>query len=172
MRNDKDQRSGLSLWHLLAGFGWGIIACALISMCAGCKTRERVVTVPEIHTEHHWHTDSVFQRDSIHHETVTTIMQLDSAAMAEYGIRLQAAGQAWLIRTSELEQRMAEKKEATANRDTVHDSISVPVPYPVEKEVVKPLTWWQRTRIHAGEVMLIFIVAAAGYGLVRLRKFL
>ena len=42
----------------------------------------------------------------------------------------------------------------------VHDTIyqsrvdSVPMPYPVPEYMEKPLTWWQKTRIHCGEALL------------------
>ena len=76
-----------------------------VVVLASCKTTERVVTVPEVHDYHHWHTDSVKQTDSVIVEKETVVMQLDSAAMAAYGIRLEAAQQAWLVKTSELGNR-------------------------------------------------------------------
>lgn len=40
---------------------------------------------------------------------------------------------------------------------------SVPVPYPVVKEVEKELTWWQKLRIHVGDVMLIALLGGVVY---------
>ena len=137
----------------------GLAFCALMGSC----TTERVVTVPQQHTEHHWHTDSVHQTDSIIKETTTTIMQLDSAAMAVYGIRLQAAERAWLVRTAELERHIARMEALSAVRDTVRDTVTVVVtaePRPAEKET---LTWWQQTRIHLANIILYVLAIVAIY---------
>ena len=146
-----------------------IIILAAVAMLAGCRTT-KYVTVPEHHTEHHWHTDSVKERDSVHIERETTIRELDSAAMAQYGIRLKAAERAWLVQSREMERRMRELEHQVATRDTIHDSIPNPYPVYVEKEVAKKLTWWQRARIHMGELLLALIAAAAGFGLWRLKR--
>ena len=129
----------------------GLIACALITLCSSCTTT-KYVPVQQQHTEHHWHTDSVKERDSVHTENTTIIREVDSAAMAKYGIQMQANQRAWLVLQREMEQRLRELENMTATRDTIRDSI----PYPVEvtKEVPAPLTWWQQTRIHVGGVVI------------------
>jgi hypothetical protein len=131
----------------------GLALCALFGSC----TTTKYVPVTEQHTEHHWHTDSVKERDSIHTENTTIIREVDSAAMAKYGIQMQANQRAWLVLQREMEQRMRELEHMTATHDTIHDSI--PAPYPVEKivEVDKPLTWWQKTLMWLG-VALIGII--------------
>lgn len=137
----------------------GLAFCALMGSC----TTERVVTVPQQHTEHHWHTDSVHTTDSLIKETTTTIMQLDSTAMAAYGIRLQAAERAWLVRTAELERQIARMEALSAVRDTVRDTVTVVVtaePRPAEKET---LTWWQQTRIHLANIILYVLAIVAIY---------
>lgn len=40
---------------------------------------------------------------------------------------------------------------------------TIPQPYPYEVEVPAQLSWWQKTRIHIGEVTLIALLALAGY---------
>ena len=146
-----------------------IIMFAVVVL-ASCKTTERVVTVPEVHDYHHWHTDSVKQTDSVIVEKETVVMQLDSAAMAAYGIRLDAAQQAWLVKTSELERALNSITKTVT--DTVHERDSIPVPYPVEviKEVPRELTWWQKTRMHGGEALLGLLGICGIYGLWRIRK--
>lgn len=145
-----------------------IIIMVCLTMC-GCKQVEYVPVV-QTNTEHHWHTDSVKEKDSTYHEKTTTIMQLDSAAMAKYGIQLKAAERAWLVKTEEL-QRQIERLEAMSfQRDSVQDSI--PKPYPVEviKEVPAELSWWQRLRLWLGNIFLLAILAVGGYGAFRLWK--
>ena len=125
-----------------------LLICALFGSC----TTTNYVPVTQQHTEHHWHTDSVKERDSVHTERSTIIRELDSAAMAQYGIQLRNAERAWLVQSREMENRLRELEHMTASRDTVRDSI----PYPVEvtKEVPAKLTWWQQTRLHLANILL------------------
>ena len=125
-----------------------------------CKTE--YIPVETSHTEHHWHTDSIKEVDSVIHERHTTIMQLDSAAMAQYGIRLKNAERAWLVKSWELERQIENLQRLTAIRDTVRDTIQVP--YPVEKKLSK----WQQTKVDwggwailAADVMIILFFVFA-----------
>ena len=130
----------------------GLALCALLSGC----TTTKYVPVQQQHTEHHWHTDSVKERDSIHTENTTIIREVDSAAMAKYGIQMQANQRAWLVLQREMEQRLRELEHMTATHDTIRDSI----PYPVEvvKEVPAKLTWWQQTRLHLANILLYLLL--------------
>ena len=142
-----------------------LLSFAAIMMCGlmmSCKTVE-YVEMPSQHTEHHWHTDSVVKTDSVIHEKETTIMQLDSAAMAQYGITLKAAERAWLVRTTEMERQIQQLMQLYQQKDSVHDTI----PYPVEvvKEVPVDLTWWQQTRLHMANIvlwLLLFVAVVCG----------
>lgn len=107
-----------------------------------CKTE--YIPVETSHTEHHWHTDSIIQKDSVVKERMTTVMQLDSAAMAKYGIQLKNAERAWLVKSWELERQIENLQRLTAIRDTIRDTIQVP--YPVEKKLSK----WQQTKVDWG----------------------
>ena len=128
-----------------------IITCVLMAILSSCTTT-KYVPVTETRTEHHWHTDTVRQRDSTHTERETIIREVDSAAMAKYGIQMQANQRAWLVLQREKENRLLELEHMTAQRDTVRDSI--PVPYPVVKMVEKPLSWWERLRLNIFNVLL------------------
>lgn len=162
--DEKDKDVKFIGWLTLA-----LLALILITQLSGCKQIE-YVTVPEIHEIHHNHTDSVFQRDSVVKETLTTVMQLDSAAMAEYGIQLKNAEKAWMVRTKELERQIQQLKEL--RNDSIHEVDTVCQPYPVEviKEVPAELSWWQKTRIYAGNFLLIVLFVAALYGAWKLYK--
>lgn len=143
---------------------WAIVVFVCLfgigSLFVGCKSVE-YVPVESSHTEHHWHTDSVIQRDSVVKESMTTVMQLDSAAMAKYGIQLKNAERAWLVKSWELERQIEALQRLTAERDTVHDSI--PVPYPVEKRLTK----WQQAKVDWGGwallVLIVLVVIAIYY---------
>lgn len=128
-----------------------IITCVLMAILSSCTTT-KYVPVTETRTEHHWHTDTVRQRDSTHTERETIIREVDSAAMAKYGIQMERNQRAWLVLQREMENRLLELEHMTAQRDTVRDS--VPVPYPVVKMVEKPLSWWERLRLNIFNVLL------------------
>ena len=133
------------------------IMVALWFLCS-CTTT-RYVTVPEVHEQHHWHTDSVHKTDSVIHEKQTTIRELDSAAMAKYGIQIRQNEKAWLVMSNELRREIERLEAMCADRDTVRDSI--PKPYPVEviKEVPRQKTWLERAVFFAGliSIMILFL---------------
>lgn len=135
---------------------WSVVAIILMliigALCSGCES-VRYITVPEVHEEHHWHTDSVIQHDSTYHETTTTIMQLDSAAMAAYGIRLQKAERAWLVKTQEMERIIQELMAKSERKDTVHDSI----PYPVKEIVIQEPAWVIKGRKYLANFVICLI---------------
>lgn len=147
----------------------GIVCALLLGLLTGCTTT-KVVEVEKVHDVHHHHTDSVIQHDSIHTENVTTIMQLDSAAMAQYGIQLKSAERAWLVKTKELEYQLQRLMEMSATKDSVHDSI--PVPYPVERLVEKQLSWWQKTQMYAGDALLLALIVGAGIWILKKKTIL
>ena len=137
-----------------------ILTMGIAMFMLSCKTE--YIPVETSHTEHHWHTDSIIQKDSVVKESMTTVMQLDSAAMAQYGIQLKNAERAWLVKSWELERQIENLQRLTAIRDTVRDTIQVP--YPVEKKLSK----WQQTKVDwggwailAADVMIILFFVFA-----------
>ena len=143
------------LWRLLMMVvGFTVLLC-VITMLGGCKPMQKVVTVPEVHEQHHWHTDSVIKHDSVFRDRKTVIRELDSAKMAQYGIQLKQAERAWLVETNELRREVERLSAMSANRDTVRDSI--PKPYPVYVE--KQLTWYQNAKLKFSEIVIgIFFI--------------
>ena len=151
---------------------WLFVILLAVGWLTSCTTT-RVVPVPEVHEQHHWHTDSVIKRDSVIHDRQTTIRELDSAAMAQYGIQLKQNEKAWMVSVAELRREVERLESMTADRDTVRDSI--PVPYPVEKIVPAELSWWQQARIHMANILLyglviVGIILLGKWHLKKLRK--
>lgn len=146
----EEERIKAGCLHVAAIIATAMVAMLLCALFGSCTTT-KYVPVTETRTEYHWHTDTVKERDSTHTERETIIRELDSAAMARYGIQMESNQRAWLVLQREMENRLRELEHMTAQRDTVHDSI--PVPYPVEKQVPAQLTWWQQTRIHIGGIV-------------------
>ena len=132
-------------------FWLSIAMMAMMYLCS-CTTT-RMVTVPEVHEVHHHHTDSVFKRDSVIDHKTTTIRELDSAAMAQYGIKLERAERAWLIQTDRLQRELSELTEAKS--DTVIQRDSVPYPVEVVKEVPRQKSWFERTMFSVGIIALM-----------------
>ena len=130
-----------------------IALAAAVVLLAGCKTKERVVSVEHQKTDTLWQTQ--VQRDSIY--------IIDSTYIYEWtdGDTVRITRDRWKTRYVE-----------RVKRDTVYRSKTdtVSVAYETVREVAKPLTWWQRTRLHMGEALLALIAAAAGFGLWRLKK--
>jgi hypothetical protein len=151
-----EMRLALLIYRIAKWAVFGLIAAILIGALCSCSTQQKIVPVPEIHENHHWHTDTVHKTDSIIRETQTTIMQLDSAAMAKYGIQLKSAERAWLIKTAELQRQIERLEAMSIQKDSVHDSI----PYPVEviKEVPAELSWWQGLLVRLGFCSLGIVI--------------
>jgi len=145
-----------------------ILAVLLLLAFSGCTTT-RYVPVEQHHTEHHWHTDSVKERDSAHTEKNTVIRELDSAAMAKYGIQMERNQKAWLVLQREMEARMRDLERMTATKDTIHDSIPIPYPVEVTKEVPRERSTVEWVLIAVGILSLMILIL---YVANKIRRFL
>lgn len=121
-----------------------VILVALLM--AGCKTKERVVTVEKVRNDTTYITkhqrDSVWLHDSIH--------------VTEKGDT---------IRIERWHTKYIEKATHDTLYQATHDTI--PQPYPVEKLVERELSWWQQTRMHLGEALLALAGIAVAVFVVR-----
>lgn len=141
-----------AIWLIILYAAMILFACIMDS----CRS-ERVVTVPEYHTLLAHQHDTLIQRDTIEQAQMTIVRQLDSASMAEYGIRLEKAERAWLIQTDALRREVSELRQHRADTVTVRDSIPYPVEVPVIKEVEKPPNRWQRLSMRVGNTVLLLL---------------
>ena len=132
------------------GCGWSLIAflflLAAVLILGSCTTT-RYVTVPEIHT------DTLIQT-TVRHDSV---MSHDSIYHMEKGDTI-----------------LIEKWHTKYRERLVHDTLyqhrvdTIAKPYPVPEYVEKKLSWWQRLRLHLGNIMLVLIGAAVLYAAARL----
>lgn len=129
----------------------------VIGFFCSCQT-PKVVTVPEVHHEYHHTTDTIRERDSVTTERITTIRELDSTAMANYGIRLRNAERAWLVETNELKTHIAELERLRQELQAHQDSVPYPVPIEVPVEVPAQLTMWQNIQMWAGRAAIFATV--------------
>lgn len=143
-----------------------IVFICVCMLMASCKTK--VVTVPEVHE--HWHhtTDTIQRTDSVIDHQTTVVREVDSATMAKFGIELNGMQRAWLVETERLQRELSELRESRT--DTIIERDSIPVPYPVEKEVPAELTKWQKVKMGAGSVAMIGAGIALVFGMLKLRK--
>ena len=114
----------------------------LCAMCSSCTTTE-YVTVEKVRT------DTLIQTKVLH----DSIYINDSTVVTEKGDT---------VRIEKWHTKYIEKQ--------VHDTTyvsktdTVPVPYPVTKEVPAELTWWQQTRLHLANIMLwLLLIVGAGW---------
>ncbi len=130
MKQKPDQPDRLTLWHILAGFGWGIFVCLLLSLLTGCKTVQ-YIPVETVRTDTTYITKQ--QRDSI--------MLHDSIYIHEY----QRGDTIYRDRI-----QFRDRWRDRWRTDTIYRSRtdSIAVPYPVEK----PLTRWQRFCLDYGKM--------------------
>ena len=167
MREDRDyydkklQRSGPTMKICFYCF-LGIVVAFILAAFTSCKTK--YVPVVETHTEHHWHTDSVHQTDSVINQETTLIKEVDSATMAKYGIQLKNMERAWLIQNDKLQREISRLESMKS--DTVHKVDSVPKI--VIKEVEKKQSLTQRISTFFADAIIGVIIFVLVFMVIRL----
>jgi hypothetical protein len=150
--NEDDKRllvTGGCLSHVIAWIVGFLLAVWLLGSC----TTTKYVTVPELHTDTLMVTqhsrDSIYVHDSIwvnQWQAGDTIYRERTKWRTQYVERL--------------------------SHDTIYKSRtdSVPQPYPVIKEVPAELSWWQRVRLHTGDLALAVLGILTLLAIARWRK--
>ena len=128
-----------------------LLFAAVGMLLIGCTTTKHV---PVVETK----TDTVYQvrqqRDSVWlHDSVFVNQWRDGDTVFQVRDRWHT--------------QYVEKLRVDTFREVIFDSI--PQPYPVTEYVAKPLSWWQKTRMHAGEAAMLMLLASGAY-LVLMRK--
>jgi hypothetical protein len=138
---------------LTACYLLGIITALLLGLLLmGCTTT-KYVTVPEVHEHWHHSTDTIHQTDSIIDHQTTTIREVDSATMAQYGIQMKNMQRAWLIETNRLQRELSELRQTRA--DTIHERDSIPYPVEVVREVPRKRSTMEWGLLTIGAIALI-----------------
>lgn len=126
-----------------------IIIAFIIGSLTSCTTTE-YVTVEKVRVDTTYITQH--QRDSI--------WLHDSIMVSEKGDT---------IKIEKWHTKYVEKQVHDTLIQATHDTI--PQPYPVIKEVEKKLSWWQKTEINAGRMLLLGIFISLIYFVVRNKLF-
>ena len=139
MYDDFDpERDRQDVGHLIVGFIIGLWALFLMTMCSSCTTT-KYVTVPE------YHTDTLIQ----------TKVQKDSIWLHDSTF-IREKGDTVLIERWHTQYKWREL------HDTTYVSKTDSIPYPeVTKEVPAKLTWWQQTRLHLANILLMALALCA-----------
>ena len=149
-----------------------VIAILFVLLCVSLGScSPKVITVPEYHKEYVNRTDTFLRVDSVVHNTNTIIREAnkgDSLMLAKYGVKLKENERLLLFLQNELEK--ATQNQLEVRTDTFIKTDSIPIPYPVEKKVPAELSWWQKLRMHMGDMMIMLLIAALLYGLYRIKK--
>ena len=125
-----------------------LLFCALLSGC----TTTKYITVPVSHTDTLIITKQ--QRDSIYLK--------DSTHVSE-----QQRGDTIILKITKFLTKYHDREV----HDTLYQSRTdtVPMPYPVPEYVEKQLSWWQKTRLRMGEILMGLIGLIAIIGLIKLK---
>lgn len=144
-----------------------IIQALLLLTAMGSCTTTKYVTVPEVHEHWHHSTDTIHKTDSIIDHQTTTIREVDSATMAQYGIQLKDMQRAWLIETNRLQRELSDIRQS--HTDTIHERDSIPYPVEVAKEVPAQPSWWQRFLMFVGGITSSLLIIVAVWWFVKKR---
>lgn len=151
-KSNNMENENFELNRLMNRVGWVLAVCIAVlialSLLSSCTTT-KYVEVEKVRTDTtyitKWQRDSIYLKDSTH--------------VSEKGdtVRIEHWHTEWRDRW---------------NRDTVYQAThdTIPQPYPVPEYVEKELSWWQRTQMYAGDVMLVVLLVLLGYGVFRLRR--
>lgn len=159
----KERSAYIGCFYSLVGIVLLLVAVLVVGACRSVK----YVPVVEKHTEYVSHTDSMIYRDTLEIREQTIIREVDSATMAKYGIELKNMQRAWLIQSDRIQKQISELLKA--KKDTIEKKDTIPIPYQVEVEVPAQLSWWQKTRMHIGEITIIALLVLLGSWIVRIK---
>ncbi len=146
-----------------------LIVLAILSSIVGCSTPKTVyVPLPVTDSISESHHDRTTERDSVIKEKTVIVQVADSgllAQLAAMGLQVDESKQYIMVLQKELERKISEL--SSSKSDTAIRYKEVPVPYPVEKLVEKPLTKWQKFQMKGFWWLSVGLI---GYVLFRTRK--
>lgn len=134
---------------------------AAVILLSGCKQIKYVPVYTTDSTATN-HTDREREVDSVIVERNTIVKEADSALLAQLaamGFKIDNYENVLFVLQSELRQKIRELESVKTDTVTVYRE--KPVPYPVEKEVKKPLTKWQKWCMSFGKIAMVLCAIGA-----------
>ena len=135
----RDEKQKLNMRQVMIGLLLGLVACALITMFAGCTTTKYVETV---------RTDTVWQNHTVH----DSIHVKDSVWVEKWtqGDTVYVVKDRW---KTEWRERLKTDTVYIAKHDTVRIEA-------VPRHTDDDLSWWQQAKMRVG-ALVIFLMAIA-----------
>lgn len=175
---DRDSKRGF----LRSAVGWIIafVILFILGALSSCRSTRTVIVEARDSTSTHVHTHTVFVPDTIlvplppERVVITTP---DTASTLRTSVAESHAAIRGGLLHHELRNLDTPLPVQVQTKVVTRDSIAyrerdVPQPYPVPEYIEKPLSWWQHLRLWLGNIMLIALLLAAGYGAFRIwRRF-
>ena len=151
-----------------------VLLVVIVLLFASCSKNIVQPKEPEIptntHTEYIHTTDTVLKVDSIIDRQTLIIREVDSLTMARYGIQLKNMEKAWLVESDKLYREIERLRQSKSDTVTAHDTIHVPYPVEVTKEVPAELNHWQRFKMKMGMLFLLELLLALVYVILRIKR--
>ena len=128
---------------------------AILPILVGCKTRTVVMTVPEVRTDtviiSKSQRDSIWLHDSVH-------------------VSEKTEGDTVWLEVSKWHTKYVEKVVRDTTYISTHDTI--PMPYPVEviKEVEKDLNWLERSQMYTGKFAMWLLLAGVAFFIFKISR--
>lgn len=150
--------------------GWllGLIACAIITLLAGCRTT-KYVPVENVRTEykdrvvtvHDTVRDSVMRLNDVYrHDSMTMMMRGDTVFVDRWHTLLQSSS----LQNRTEESRAMHDTLYVDRTDSVMVQVRVPVKVPVPVE--RKLTKWEKTKMDFGTAAMVIAAMAIIAGIV------
>lgn len=152
-------------YRFLLSYVLAVIVFFALLLLSGCTTT-KYIPVERTRTEYVNKTDTFTIKDTVRSERNTIIREArpeDSLLLLQYGIRLKDNERMLLFLQNQLEREKSESSEVVHDTTIVRDTI--PVPYPVEKE----LSWWDEKKIEFGELAMFIMAGLLCFVLLRLK---
>lgn len=157
------------------------ILIAIIMMLCSCRSPQTVVIELKDSIRTEIRTETVYDTDTQYvtlPPQIAEIITIDTTSTLETDYAISTAS----ITQGQLHHRLSNKTtpipvevqhQETSTTTTTHETHQVPVtpqPQIVEKEVPAQLSWWQQTRLHIADVVLIVLGIYVAVWLFRKRK--
>lgn len=153
-----------------------VVGFLLCSLFGSCRTKQ-VPTVVQLHdsTTTVTNTRIVYVPDTIPVQLPPELVEVTTPDTVSV-LRTTYAESTAAIRSGMLYHQLRQLDTPVPvpvqHKETTRDSTitayrDVPVPYPVIKEVEKPLSWWQQARLHLANIILVALALWALIWLVR-----
>lgn len=168
------------------------ITCILLVLCSflssGCCSNKQLPKETSTHQQNDSTSTTIHERVITMHDTVLVYIPVEStSSVGQQNSHLEtsvATSDAYVDSTGVLHHTLDNKAQEIQAPIDIHvpvvdtshyeihntvDSVYVPQPYPVEKLVEKPLSWFQKTLMYIGVLALLAIIGYIVFWIIKKR---